>query len=144
MPDFANDLFHLSRFESAQVGVYPQALSELRSGKKLSHWMWFIFPQIYGLGSSKPARFYAIRSREEAEAYLGHPLLGERLNECCTAILQVEAISALEIFGDPDYLKLKSSMTLFSAIAGPGSIYEKLLAKFYGGQPDQRTLKRLP
>ncbi len=138
-----DDPFQLRRFEMAQEGLYPQALSELRAGEKRSHWMWFIFPQIDGLGSSHNARLYAIKSREEAEAYLRHPILGARLHDCCEALLGLASDDATRILGQPDDLKLRSSMTLFAAVAGPDSIFEQVLEKFYEGKTDARTVELL-
>ncbi len=137
------DPFQLRRFETAQEGVYRQALSELHAGRKRSHWMWFVFPQVDGLGSSPTARNYAIKGRDEAEAYLMHPVLGARLNECCEALLQLEDDDATRVLGQPDDLKLRSSMTLFAAVTSPGSVFEQVLAKFYGGEPDPRTVALL-
>lgn len=138
-----NDPFDLNRFVQAQEGVYEQVLTELKRGRKESHWMWFIFPQIEGLGSSPTARFYAIKSAEEATAYLQHPLLGKRLKECCQVLLELESISAHEIFGFPDDLKLRSSMTLFAQVSDPGSVFERLLDKFFDGKSDERTMEIL-
>lgn len=137
------DPFQLKRFVDAQEGIYPQALAELRAGAKHSHWMWFVFPQIDGLGSSGTARFYAIKSRDEAQAYLDHPVLGPRLRECCEALLQLADDNPTRILGYPDDLKLRSSMTLFAAVAGDDPLFEQVLAKFYGGQADGRTLELL-
>ena len=118
------DPFDLGRFVQAQQGVYSRALAEIKNGNKRTHWMWFIFPQIDGLGSSATARKYAISGIEEAEAYLKHPELGPRLVECAEAALAVEGRSATEIFGYPDDLKLKSCATLFAAVATPGSVFD--------------------
>jgi len=126
------DAFNLSRFVSAQKGVFERALAELRRGEKRSHWRWFIFPQLEGLGSSSTARQYAIRSLDEARAYLGHPVLGPRLLECCRALLAVEGMSASEIMGYPEDLKLRSSMTLFSLAAGSPSEFRQVIEKYYG------------
>ena len=136
----SNDPFQLKRFEEAQQSVYEQALAEIRAGEKRSHWIWFIFPQFAGLGTSAMSWMYAIRSVAEAEAYLRHPVLGPRLVECAEALLGVEGRSAHEIMGSPDDLKLKSCVTLFAAVSSPGSVFEKLLEKFYGGEPDGKTL----
>lgn len=133
----------LTRFLEAQRETYATALSELRRGRKQSHWMWFIFPQIDGLGSSPTARHYAIKSRDEARAYLQHPVLGPRLLECAEAVLAIEARSAREIFGTPDDLKLRSSATLFAAVSPKGSMFERVLDKYFDGQPDQKTLSLL-
>ena len=143
MPDSLSDPFDLNRFVEAQKGVYETALSELVAGQKRSHWMWFIFPQVAGLGSSTMARKYAIRSREEAKAYLQHPVLGPRLNECTSALLRVENRSAEEIMGYPDFLKLKSSMTLFAEVSEPPSLFSDVLKNFFADQPDARTIALL-
>lgn len=133
------DLFDLARFITAQQAVYDRALAELRNGQKRSHWMWFIFPQIDGLGFSSTAKHYAIKSAEEACQYLAHPLLGPRLLECAEAVLAVEGRSASEIFGSPDDMKLKSCMTLFELVAGQDSIFGQVLDKYYQGNRDTRT-----
>ena len=138
-----SDRFNLARFLDAQDGVYSTALAELRSGRKRTHWMWFIFPQLDGLGSSSTARRFAIRDLDEARAYLNHPVLGPRLIECCRAILRVDARSATEIMGYPDDLKLRSSMTLFALVADGQPEFESVLAKFFGGHTDANTLKLL-
>jgi uncharacterized protein (DUF1810 family) len=135
----ANDPHDLNRFLEAQAADYDRALTELRSGRKVSHWMWYIFPQFEGLGTSPTARRYAIRSVEEAEAYLRHPMLGARLIECAQAALDVGGRSALEIFGSPDDLKLRSCATLFAAFSTPGSIFDRLIEKYFQGEPDERT-----
>ncbi len=133
----------LRRFEDAQDGVFEAALGELKTGAKRSHWMWFIFPQVSGLGHSKTARYYAISGLEEARAYLRHPLLGARLAQCTEALLEwAGKRSALDIFGPVDALKLASSMTLFEA-AGGGASYAAVLDAYYAGQRDQRTLALL-
>lgn len=133
----------LERFVQAQESDFATALNEVRRGRKRSHWMWYIFPQIDGLGSSSTARFYAIKGIAEARAYLAHPILGPRLIECCEAALAVEGKSAEEIFGYPDVLKLRSCATLFAKISEPGSVFERLLVKYYGGQTDDATLRLL-
>lgn len=138
-----DDPFDLNRFLDAQHEIYPIALQEMRAGRKQSHWMWFIFPQIDGLGSSPAARHYAVKSRNEAEAYLRHPVLGARLLECAEAVLSITGRSAREILGSPDDLKLRSSATLFAAVAPKGSVFERLLERYFDGQPDRRTLDRL-
>jgi uncharacterized protein (DUF1810 family) len=134
------DPHNLARFILAQRDTCDVALKELRGGKKRSHWMWYIFPQVAGLGSSSMAGRYAIKSREEAAAYLAHPTLGARLAECAKALLQVNGKTAEEIMGYPDYLKLKSSMTLFAAIAGADSPFENVLEKYFAGEMDPRTI----
>jgi uncharacterized protein (DUF1810 family) len=142
-PGGAGDPHDLGRFVEAQQGDYERALAEIRAGRKRSHWMWYVFPQIDGLGFSATARHYAIKSRAEAEAYLAHPVLGPRLVECSEAALAVLGRSAHEIFGTPDDLKLRSCATLFAAVSPPGSVFERLLAKYYQGKPDDKTLRLL-
>ena len=132
--------FNLSRFVSAQEHIFDVALSELRRGRKESHWMWFIFPQLDGLGSSSTARKYAIRSLDEARSYLSHPILGPRLLKCCRAILSVQGKSAANIMGYPDDIKLRSSMTLFSLVAVSDSEFKEVIEKYFAGQKDPRTL----
>ena len=134
------DPFNLDRFVRAQERVYAQALAEIRDGRKRTHWMWFVFPQIDGLGSSPMAREYAIRDLAEARAYLRHEVLGPRLVECGEAACALEGKSAREIFGTPDDLKLRSSATLFAAVSPSGSIFHRLLDRFFDGQRDLRTL----
>jgi uncharacterized protein (DUF1810 family) len=131
-----NDRFNLERFITAQEGAYRRALAELKAGQKSSHWIWFIFPQVKGLGRSSISELYAIRSEEEAHGYLNHPILGARLRECTEAIWAIEEKSALEILGYPDDLKFKSSMTLFDYISEPGSIFARALDKYFGGKRD--------
>ncbi|MGP4670126.1 DUF1810 domain-containing protein [Agrobacterium pusense] len=135
--------FNLERFVTAQQNIYEVALSELRAGLKRSHWMWFIFPQLRGLGRSETARFYAISGRAEAEAYLTHRMLGPRLVECTTAMLQHTDLSAHDILGSPDDLKFRSSMTLFGAVAGRDSPFQATLDMFYAGARDESTLRLL-
>ncbi len=137
------DPFDLERFLSAQSATYGHALAELCSGQKRTHWMWFIFPQIEGLGYSSTARHYAIRSLAEARAYLDHAVLGARLKECSEAVLAVEGRTASDIFAYPDDLKLRSCMTLFAAVAEPGSVFLRLLEKYFDGRQDERTLQLL-
>ncbi len=134
-----NDPFDLNRFLDAQESVYDEVLAELRNGRKQTHWMWFIFPQILGLGHSSTSRYYAIKTREEARSYLSHPVLGARLLECAEIILAIEGRTALEIFGDPDNLKLKSSATLFSNVAEPDSLFVRILRKY----STKRGIRRL-
>ena len=138
-----DDPYQLDRFVAAQRDAYEVALSEIRSGRKQSHWMWFIFPQIDGLGSSPAARLYAVKSKEEAEAYLRHPVLGARLVECAEAVLSITGRSVREILGSPDDLKLRSSATLFAAVAPKGSVFERVLERYFNAQGDQRTLELL-
>jgi uncharacterized protein (DUF1810 family) len=138
-----NDPFDLARFTSAQATVYDRALAEVRSGRKRSHWMWFIFPQIDGLGFSSTAKHYAIKSAEEARQYLMHPVLGARLRECTEAVLAVSGRTASQIFGSPDDLKLRSCMTLFESVADANPVFGAVLDKYYGGERDARTLEIL-
>ncbi|RYD75506.1 MAG: DUF1810 domain-containing protein [Verrucomicrobiaceae bacterium] len=140
MSTSSSDEFELYRFVEAQRSVYATALEELKAGQKRSHWMWFIFPQVAGLGFSSMAQRYAIRSRAEAKAYLEHPTLGTRLKECVDALLHVEGRSAEQIMGDPDFLKLQSSITLFAEISTAGPRFGRMLEKYYAGRKDQRTL----
>jgi uncharacterized protein (DUF1810 family) len=135
------DPHDLDRFVRAQDGDYGRALSEIRAGRKRSHWMWYIFPQFDGLGFSETSRRYAIKSVAEAEAYLGHPVLGPRLAECAEVALGVEGRSALEVFGSPDDAKLKSCATLFAHVSPAGSVFERLLAKYFRGERDGKTLR---
>jgi uncharacterized protein (DUF1810 family) len=137
------DHYDLERFVRAQQGDYEQALSEIRGGRKRSHWMWYIFPQFDGLGFSSTAKRYSIKSVEEAKAYLDHPVLGPRLLECAEAVIRVESRSATEIFGSPDDLKLRSCATLFACVSPPGSVFERLLGKYYRGARDAKTLQLL-
>jgi uncharacterized protein (DUF1810 family) len=136
------DPFDLQRFLDAQAPIYARVVAELRRGQKQTHWMWFVFPQLAGLGHSAMAQRFAIASREEAEAYLGHGVLGPRLKECTALVTAVEGRTAREILGSPDDLKFQSSMTLFSAVSSDPE-FSAALAKFYGGRPDQRTLDLL-
>lgn len=139
-----HDPYHLQRFVEAQRPVFDAACAELRAGKKQSHWMWFIFPQIQGLGASEMARRYAISSLAEAQAYLRHPLLGKRLAQCSALVLAVEGKSAAEIFGYPDEMKFRSSMTLFAhAAQEEASAFAACLRKYFDGQPDEATLVKL-
>ena len=139
----AEDPYELNRFVQAQERDYARALAELRNGEKRSHWMWYIFPQIDGLGFSSMSKRYSIKSLEEAKAYLEHPILGPRLIECAEAVLAVEGRSAHEIFGSPDDLKLKSCATLFASVSSSGSVFEELLVKYYDGTRDRKTLQLL-
>ena len=135
--------YDLQRFVVAQSSVYATALAEIRGGRKRSHWMWFVFPQLEGLGSSPMARRYAVSGRAEAEAYLRHPVLGPRLVECFEAMLAIEGRSAHEVLGSPDDLKLRSCATLFAAVAPVHSVFRSVLEKYYAGEPDAMTLERL-
>jgi len=138
-----DDPYNLRRFLSAQEEDYQLALEELRRGQKVSHWIWYIFPQLMGLGTSSMAQDYAVRSREEAVAYLTHPILGERLKECCEALLIHEGDSIEDIMGFPDDMKLKSSMTLFSSVAYEPVIFDRVLDVFYDGNRDKKTINFL-
>ena len=138
-----DDPYELNRFISAQKEVYDRVLAELRDGLKRTHWMWFIFPQIDGLGHSPTTRLYSIKSLDEARQYLSHPVLGNRLVESAEAVLAVSGLSASDIFGHPDDWKLQSSMTLFALVAEPGSVFERVLEKYYRGMRDGRTLQIL-
>ena len=140
----AGDPHDLNRFVEAQEGVYDRALAEVRAGRKRSHWMWFVFPQLDGLGSSAMAKRYAIKSRAEAEAYLAHPILGPRLVACAEAAAAVPGkASALDVFGSPDDMKLRSSATLFACVSPPGSAFERVLIRYFGGERDPATLRLL-
>ena len=130
----------LSRFLKAQDYDYDNALREIRSGRKRSHWMWYIFPQVQGLGFSSTAQYYAIRNLEEAKDYLAHPILGARLREISAALLELDGLSAHEIFGYPDDLKLRSCMTLFRLADLDDSLFQEVLDKYYDGEPDSRTV----
>jgi uncharacterized protein (DUF1810 family) len=134
---------NLQRFVDAQKGVFEAACTELREGQKRTHWMWFIFPQLAGLGHSSMAIKYAISSRREAEAYLKHPLLGPRLRECTQLVTRVEGRSIKQIFGSPDDLKFRSSMTLFASTASDNQIFKDALQKYFAGELDQLTIERL-
>jgi uncharacterized protein (DUF1810 family) len=137
------DPHDLGRFVRAQAEDYERALAEIKSGRKRSHWMWYIFPQIGGLGSSPMSRRYSIKSAAEARAFLDHPLLGPRLFECAEAATGVEGRSASEIFGSPDDMKLKSCATLFASVSAPKSVFARLLDKCFRGERDGRTLQLL-
>lgn len=133
----------LERFVKAQENSYQTALKEIRSGRKRSHWMWFIFPQIAGLGRSGTAQYYAIRDLEEAKAYLEDPVLGSNLKEISQALLEVDSNDAEAVMGWPDNLKLRSSMTLFALARPDCPVFQKVLDKFYGGEKDEKTVKLL-
>jgi uncharacterized protein (DUF1810 family) len=139
----SNDEHDLNRFVDAQRTTYASALAELRGGRKRSHWMWFVFPQLAGLGRSATAKRYAIASLAEAEAYLKHPVLGPRLIECATAVIDVEGRSAHEIFGSPDDSKVRSCATLFALVSAPGSVFSRLLETYFDGREDDQTLRLL-
>jgi uncharacterized protein (DUF1810 family) len=138
-----DDPYDLTRFTRAQDKVYAAVLAELRGGQKLTHWMWFIFPQIDGLGNSATTKYYAIKSIEEARQYLKHPVLGSRLLECAETVLAIRGRSVSQIFGTPDDLKLRSSMTLFACVAGPDSVFDHVLDRCFHGERDARTLRLL-
>ncbi|TGD81881.1 DUF1810 domain-containing protein [Hymenobacter wooponensis] len=133
----------LQRFVAAQESDYATALAEIKSGRKRSHWMWYIFPQIHGLGFSETSRFYAIKNRQEAEAFLQHPVLGPRLIAICQALLTLGSSNATQVLGSPDDVKLKSSMTLFAALDNADPVFEAVLQKFFNGSKDQKTLQQL-
>jgi uncharacterized protein (DUF1810 family) len=137
------DPFDLTRFVDAQTPVYRDVVEELRGGRKRSHWMWFVFPQLRGLGGSPMADRYGIASLEEARAYLRHDVLGPRLRECTRLVNEVQGRSVADIFGSPDDLKLRSSMTLFSRATDDNADFVALLDKYYGGEYDELTLRRL-
>jgi uncharacterized protein (DUF1810 family) len=139
----STDPYDLARFLDAQDGVFEHALAEIRGGQKRSHWMWFIFPQFAGLGFSPTSQHYAITSIAEARAYLDHPVLGARLIECAEAALSVHGRTAREIFGSPDDLKLRSCATLFAAVSPEGSVFHRLLDRFFGGAADEKTIALL-
>lgn len=138
-----SEAFDLERFVEAQQGIYETALAELRAGAKKTHWMWFIFPQIQGLGHSATAQYYALSDIDEADAYLRHPLLGRRLLECTDAVNALEGLSALEIFGRPDNLKFHSSMTLFALAAPTVGAFKRALDRYFDGVKDGRTMEIL-
>ena len=138
-----NPASDLSRFLQAQESVYDSVLRELRNGRKRTHWMWFVFPQLEGLGRSFMATHYGIKGVEHAAAYLRHPVLGGRLEECTRTVNSVEGKSAHDIFGDPDEMKFRSSMTLFKRAASPGGVFATALDKYFGGDEDELTLARL-
>lgn len=138
-----SDPFNLQRFIDAQADIYDEVVAELGAGRKRTHWMWFIFPQIKGLGSSPTAVHYAISSRDEAIAYLQHPLLGPRLIECTQLVNAVQGRSISQIFGYPDDLKFHSSMTLFAEAATDNKVFKDALEKYFDGKPDQLTLQRI-
>ena len=136
-----DDPHDLARFVDAQARDYDQALAEIRGGRKRSHWIWYVFPQIDGLGFSPMSRRYAIKSLDEARAYVAHPVLGPRLVEICEAALAVEGKSAYEVFGSPDDMKLKSCATLFAIVSPPDSVFGRVLGRYFKGERDARTLQ---
>ncbi len=135
------DPYNLQRFIDAQARDYRAALAEIRAGRKRSHWMWYVFPQFHGLGFSSTTVHFSIKSADEARAYLDHPLLGSRLRECVDALLALDGCSAHQVFGSPDDLKLKSSMTLFARVSPKGSVFERVIDRYYDGQQDQKTIE---
>jgi len=137
------DPYNLERFVEAQAPLIEQIISELRAGRKMSHWMWFIFPQIRGLGRSETAIEYAISGLDEARAYLTHPVLGPRLKECTELVLRVENRPLAQILGSPDDMKFRSCMTLFAQVSADDDIFERALQKYFQGKADQLTLDRL-
>lgn len=137
------DPHDLQRFLSAQQDVHQQALREIRGGHKSSHWMWFVFPQLRGLGVSATSRRFGISGLDEARAYLAHPMLGPRLVEMAEAVMDLGSSSAQDVFGYPDDMKLKSCATLFAVVSPPGSVFERLLAQYFDGERDTRTLELL-
>ena len=134
-------LSNLNRFLDAQKSSYETALSEIKNGKKRSHWMWYVFPQIQGLGFSETSKFYAIKDVSEAEAYLKHPVLGARLIEISQIAAELASNNATQVFGSPDDMKLKSSMTLFAALNQTDPVFQSVLDKFFGGRKDGQTLQ---
>jgi uncharacterized protein (DUF1810 family) len=138
-----NGPFDLDRFLQAQEGDYDRALAEVRAGRKRSHWMWYVFPQIAGLGVSETSQYFAIKNLAEAKAYLAHPILGPRLIECADALLALDGRTAREIFGSPDDLKLRSSATLFAHVSPARSAFQRVLEKYFDGASDERTLRLL-
>jgi len=133
----------LTRFLDAQQSSYQTALSEIKSGRKRSHWMWYIFPQIQGLGFSETSKFYAIKDLDEAADYLNHPVLGSRLLEISRELVKLKASNATSVFGTPDDMKLKSSMTLFAALPATDPVFQQVLDKFFNGAKDEKTLQQL-
>ena len=138
--DTQSDPYDLMRFIQAQENVYPQVIRELTEGRKSSHWIWYIFPQVSGLGYSATSKAYAIKSQAEALAYIRHPILGQRLRECANLLLQLEGATAYEILGSPDDMKVRSCLTLFSQIAPEEPVFTQVLDRFYGGEMDPLTL----
>jgi uncharacterized protein (DUF1810 family) len=138
-----DDPYNLSRIVQAQEGSYELALSEINSGQKRTHWMWYIFPQLDGLAFSATSKKYSIKSVEEAKAYINHSLLGPRLLECAEAVVRIKGKTAAEIFGSPDDLKLRSCATLFAYVLPQGSVFDRLIDKYYRGERDSKTLQLL-
>ena len=135
------DEFNLERFLEAQIFTYEAAMNELSQGKKTGHWIWYIFPQIEGLGSTDMTKLFSIKSTQEASAYLKHPILGERLIESCEILLSLDATSISEVMGFPDDLKLRSSMTLFEYVSLPNSIFRKVLLRYFDNELDETSIK---
>lgn len=133
----------MKRFLEAQAKDFDRALNEIKNGKKVSHWMWYIFPQIAGLGHSSTANFYAIKDVDEASEFLHHPILGERLRQISNELLKLKTKDAHQVFGSPDDMKLRSSMTLFAEVPNTDPVFEKVLEKFFSGEKDQKTLNKL-
>jgi uncharacterized protein (DUF1810 family) len=142
-PAGATDPFNLERFVQAQASAYASVLRELQNGRKVTHWMWFIFPQLRGLGYSSTSKHFAISGREEAQQYLSHPVLGARLTECARLVLGHRGRSALHIFGSPDDMKLRSCMTLFETVPGADPVFAHVLEQFFQGERDAKTLRLL-
>ena len=138
-----SDPYDLARFVDAQETDYDTALAEIRAGRKRSHWMWYVFPQISGLGFSPTSQHFAIKSLAEAKAYLAHPILGPRLRECAEALIALNGRSAHDILGSPDDMKLRSSATLFAQASPAGSVFHRIIEKYFEGRPDERTLAAL-
>jgi uncharacterized protein (DUF1810 family) len=138
---FMTEANNLNRFIEAQAKNYTDALAEIKNGKKRSHWMWYVFPQIQGLGFSETARYYAIKDIDEANDYINHPILGSRLIEISKALLSLDNHNANAILGSPDDMKLKSSMTLFAALPNANPVFESVLQKFFNGEKDDKTVK---
>ena len=139
----SGDEYDLTRFVEAQNKVYEQVLTELQNGEKRTHWMWFVFPQIAGLGESPTSVLYAIKSKREAITYLNHPVLGKRLVQCVKVLLNLQGLSALQIFGFPDDRKLHSSMTLFAAVSDDKALFQQVLVKYFDRQQDGQTVRLL-
>lgn len=143
LPSVHADPFHLQRFVDAQAPVWQQVLSELAQASKRTHWMWFVFPQLAVLGRSQTARFYGLSGADEARAYLDHALLGPRLLACCGLLLQADGVSAHEVFGEIDAMKLKSCLTLFEAVAPEAGVFAECLARYFAGERDALTLEAI-
>ena len=139
----AEDSFDLQRFVTAQSPAWEDACAELREGRKQTHWMWFVFPQLAELGRSATAKFYGLSGADEARAYLAHPILGERLRTCCEILLQIHQRTAVEIFGTVDAMKLRSCLTLFAAVSPGEAVFAQCLQRYFGGESDPMTLSLL-